>query len=119
MSLRCCAPGVMWPEFVLFCMYNSPVAPRGGGAKWGGALPKLSFLCPKIGFFFFLPKTAPEPIQSDKRQETVATTHMPMIALGQRALSCPRTPRYVRKTAKKCPKWPRLCAFRVEGGQNQ
>ena len=22
MSLRCCAPGVIWPEFVLFCMYN-------------------------------------------------------------------------------------------------
>ena len=22
MSLRCCAPGVIWPGIVLFCMYN-------------------------------------------------------------------------------------------------
>ena len=39
------------------------MAPRGGGAKLGGPLPKLRILCPKTAFFFW-PQTALKPSQN-------------------------------------------------------
>ena len=50
------------------------MAPRGGGAKSGGALPKLRILCPKTTFFG--PKRPPNPIKTAKRSETVAILHV-------------------------------------------
>ena len=50
------------------------MAPRGGGAKSGGALPKLRILCPKTAFFG--PKRPPNPVKTAKRSETVATLHV-------------------------------------------
>ena len=50
------------------------MVPRGGGAKSGGALPKLRILCPKAAFFG--PKWPQNPLKTTKRSETVATLHM-------------------------------------------
>ena len=57
------------------------MGPRGGGAKSGGALPKLRILCPKTSFFG--PKRPQNPVKTDKRGETVAAFHM--------RLDCPLT----------------------------
>ena len=57
-----------------FQLKNSPVAPRGGGAKSGGALPKLRILCPKTTFFG--PKWHRNLVKTAKRRETIATLHM-------------------------------------------
>ena len=50
------------------------MAPRGGGAKSGGALPKLRILCNKTAFFG--PKRPQKQLKTTKRSETVATLHM-------------------------------------------
>ena len=50
------------------------MAPRGGGAKSGGALPKLSILCPKTAFFG--PKRPRNPFTMDKRREMVHPLHV-------------------------------------------
>ena len=57
------------------------VAPRGGAAKSGGALPKLLILCPKT--VFFGRKRPRNPFKTTKRRETVATLHV--------RLDCPVT----------------------------
>ena len=57
------------------------MAPRGGGAKSGGALPKLHIWCPKTAFFG--PKRPRYPVKTDKPRETVATLHV--------RLDCPVT----------------------------
>ena len=46
----------------------------GRGAKLGGALPKLRILCPKTTFFG--PKRSRNPLQTDKRMETLQTLHV-------------------------------------------
>ena len=50
------------------------MAPRGGGAKSGGALPKLRILCPETAFFG--PKGARNSVKTGKRQQTVQTLHV-------------------------------------------
>ena len=74
---------------------NSPVAPRGGGAKSGGALPKLRIWCPKR--VFFGPKQPQNPVQTDKRREAVATLHV--------RLNCPvtRSP-FLPSSSTICPR---------------
>ena len=57
------------------------MAPRGGGAKSGGALPKLRFLCPKTAFFG--PKRPRNPLKRAKQRGTVPTLHV--------RLDCPVT----------------------------
>ena len=56
-----------------FWVKNSPVAPRGGGGKSGGALPKLPILCPITAFIG--PKRPQKAINKDKRREMVGTLH--------------------------------------------
>ena len=50
------------------------MAPQGGGAKFGGALPKVRSFGPKTAFFG--PKRPPNPVKTAKRSETVATLHV-------------------------------------------
>ena len=50
------------------------MAPRGGGAKSGGALPKLRILCPKTAFFG--PKRPRNPVKTAKRRQTVRAFHV-------------------------------------------
>ena len=50
------------------------MAPRGGGAKSGGAIPKQRILCPKTDFCG--PKRPRNPFKTAKRRETVATLYM-------------------------------------------
>ena len=57
-----------------FSAKNSPLAPRGGGAKSGGALPKLRIFCPKTAFFG--PKRPRNPVITAKRRQTVHTLHV-------------------------------------------
>ena len=45
--------------------------PRGGGAKSGGALPKLRILCPKTSFFG--QKSPQNPVITAQRRQTVPT----------------------------------------------
>ena len=47
------------------------MAPRGGGAKAGGAHPKLRILCPKKAFLG--PKRPQNPVKTVKQRHTVAT----------------------------------------------
>ena len=81
------------------------MAPRGGGAKTGGALPKLRILCPKIALF--RPKTAPKLSQNGQPK-----------ANGSYTPCAPRLPRYQEpfvalelhdmseKRPKHAQKWP-------------
>ena len=50
------------------------MAPRGGGAKSGGALPNLRSFGPKTAIF--RPKRPPNPPEAPKRRETAATLHV-------------------------------------------
>ena len=50
------------------------MAPQGGGAKLGGALPNLHILCPKTAFFG--PKRHRNPLNTAKRREAIATLHV-------------------------------------------
>ena len=50
------------------------MAPRGVGAKLGGALPKLRILCPETAFFG--PKRPQNQLKTAKRREPVATLHV-------------------------------------------
>ena len=50
------------------------MAPRGGGPKSGGALPKLRILCPKTAFFG--PNRPRNPVITAKRRQTAATLHV-------------------------------------------
>ena len=55
--------------------------PRGGGAKSGGALPKLRILCPQTALFG--PKQPRNSVKTGKRRQTVCTLHV--------RLDCPVT----------------------------
>ena len=57
------------------------MAPRGGGTKSGGALPKLRNFCPKTAFFG--PKRPRNPLQTAKRRQTIVTLQV--------RLDCPLT----------------------------
>ena len=71
------------------------MAPLGGGAKSGGALPKLCILCPKTAFFG--PKRPQNPVITAKRRETVATLHV--------RLDCPLTKNYLPPSSSTiCPR---------------
>ena len=62
------------------------MAPRGGGAKSGGALLKRRIFCPKTAFFGPKPPRNPRPkptAKRPKRRQTVATLHV--------RLNCPVT----------------------------
>ena len=50
------------------------MAPRSGGAKSGGALPKLRILCPKTAFFG--QKQPQNPVIAAKLRQTVPTLHV-------------------------------------------
>ena len=75
------------------------MAPRGGGAKLGGALPKLRILCPKAAFFG--PKRPRKPVITAKRRQTVPTLHV--------RLDCPVNKRpFSPSSSMLCPKkWPK------------
>ena len=50
------------------------MAPQCGGAKFGGALPKLRILCPKTAFWG--PKRPSNLVNTGKRRQTVATVQV-------------------------------------------
>ena len=81
------------------------MAPRGGGATSGGALPKLRNLCPKTAFFG--PKRPRNPVKTAKRRATVSTLHVcldcPMTKspfLPSNSTICPRTAQMWLKMAQ-------------------
>ena len=83
------------------------MAPRGSGAKSGGALPKLRIFCPKTAFFG--PKRPQNSVKTDKRRETVATLHMcldlpmtksPLLLSDSRI--CPRNTPKMAKNGPHC-----------------
>ena len=88
------------------------MAPRGGGAKSGGALPKLRILCPKTAFFG--PKRPRNPVKTAKRSKTVATLHVrldftvsksPLVPFN--STICPRNgPKRRQKAPKSAPSAP-------------
>ena len=113
-----------------FSAKNSPVAPRGGGAKSGGALPKVSILCPKTAFFG--PKRPRNPVTTAKRRQTVPTLHVRHHCLVNKSpllpSSSPICPRNGPKMAKNglnvrylCPTQPKPRTGRILGyvAQNQ
>ena len=84
------------------------MAPRGGGAKSGGALPKLRILCPKT--VFFGPKRPQNPIKTTKRSETVATLHMRLDFTVSKSPLVPFNSPICPERPKKAPKSPKICA---------
>ena len=89
------------------------MAPLGGGAKSGGALPKLCILhfafCKTA---FFGPKRPQTQVITAKRRETVATLHV--------RLECPLTKNFLppsssticpRNGPKMAQKWPKRALF--------
>ena len=87
------------------------MAPRGGVAKSGGALPKLHILCPKTAFFGT--KQPRNPVKRDKRRETVATLHVRPNCLVTKSPFLPSSsticPRNSPKMAKNGPNVRCLC----------
>ena len=85
------------------------MAPRGGGAKSGGALPKLRILCPKAAFFG--PKRPQGPVITAKRRQTAATLHVRLdftvtksSLLPPNSTICPRNgPKRRQKAPKSAP----------------
>ena len=106
------------------------MAPRGGGAKSGGALPKLRILCPKAAFFG--PKRPQNPVITAKRRQRVPTLHMCLNWLVNKSPFLPSSsticPRNSPKMAKNgltvrylCPTHPKPRRRRILGyvAQNQ
>ena len=106
------------------------MAPRGGGAKSGGALPKLRILCPKTAFFG--PKRPRNPVITAKRRQTVPTLHARHHCLVNNSPFLPSSstiyPRNGPKIAKNgltvrylCPTHPKPRRRRILGyvAQNQ
>ena len=91
------------------------MAARGGGAKSGGALPNLRSFGPKTAIF--RPKQPPNPRETPKRRETVATLHVRLdFAVSKSPLApfnstiCPRNGPKRRQKAPKtaqCAPTPR------------
>ena len=82
------------------------MAPRGGGAKSGGALPNLHSLWPKTAFFG--PKPPRNPVETAKRRQTVATLHVWLdFTVTKSSLLPPNSticPRNCPKRRQKAPK---------------
>ena len=82
------------------------MAPRGGGANSGGALPKLRILCPKIAVFG--PKQPRNPVETAKRRRTIATLHVRLdFTVTKSSLLPPNSticPRNGPKRRQKAPK---------------
>ena len=106
------------------------MAPGGGGAKSGGALPKLRILCPKTAFFG--PKRPQNPVITAKRRPRVPTLHMFLNWLVNKSPFLPSSsticPRNSPKMAKNglivrylCPTHPKPRRRRILGyvAQNQ
>ena len=90
------------------------MAPRGGGAKSGGALPKLRILCPRTAF---LAQNGPkDPVKMAKRGQTVATLHVRLNCFLTESLRLPSNsticPRNAPKMAKHGPDVRCLCQTR-------
>ena len=106
------------------------MAPRGGGAQSGGALPKLRILCPKAAFFG--PKRLRNPLITAKGRQTVPTLHVRLDSLVTKSPFLPSSsticPRNSPKMAKNgltvlylCPTHPKPRRRRILGyaAQNQ
>ena len=82
------------------------MAPRGGGAKSGGALPNLRILCPKTAFFG--PKPPRNPVKTAKRRQTAGTLHVRLDFLVTKGPLVPSNsticPRNGPKRRQKAPK---------------
>ena len=100
------------------------MAPRGGGAKSGGALPKLRILCPKTAFF--RPKWPRNSVKTGKRRQTVPTLHVRRDWTVKKSPFLPSSsticPRNGPKTAKNglnvrhfCPTRPKPRTGRILG----
>ena len=100
------------------------MVPRGGGAKSGGALPKLRILCPETAFFG--PKRPQNPVIMAKRRQTVPTLHVrhhcPVNKSPFLPSSCTICPRNGPKMAKNgltvrylCPTQPKPRRGRILG----
>ena len=87
------------------------MAPRGGGTKSGGALPKLRILRPKTAFFG--PKRPQNPLKADKRREMVATLYIRHDCPVTKSPFLPRNsticPRNGPKMAENGPDWRYWC----------
>ena len=90
------------------------MAPRGGGAKSGGALPKLRMLRPKAAFSG--PKWPRNQLRTDKRRETVATGH---VRLRCPVTESPLLPSNSTICPRNGPKMAKMCAVCVKQAQNQ
>ena len=93
------------------------MAPRGGGARSGGALPKLRTLCPKT--IFFGPKRHRNPLKTAKRREKVATLHMRLDCPMTKSPLLPSNTTISQETAQKMLKMAAMCAVSVKQAQNQ
>ena len=83
------------------------MAPRGGGANSGGALPKLCILCPKTAFFG--PKRPRNSFIMDKGREVVHTLHVRLDFLVTKSplvpsnsTICPRNGPKIAKNGLEC-----------------
>ena len=78
------------------------MVPRGGGAKSGGALPKLHIFCPKTAFFGT--KRPRYPVKTAKGRQTVPTLDLRVNCRVTRSHFLPASfticPRKGPKTAK-------------------
>ena len=90
-----------------FSAKNFPVAP--GGAKSGGALPKLRILCPKTAIFG--PKGTQNPVITAKPRQTVHTLHVRHHCPVNKSPFLPSSSTYVRETAQKWPKMANCALF--------
>ena len=114
--------------------------PRGGGSKFGGALPKLRILCPKTAFFG--PKRPQNSVKTGKRRETVCTLHVRLDCpvtkspfLPSRSTICPRNGPKMLLVSKRPkttngpylglrghlvhPQPPRFCGFQASESPNE
>ena len=82
------------------------MAPRGGGGKLGGALPKVCIFCPKSAFFG--PKRPRNRVKTAKGRETLRTLHVRLDFLVTSRPLLPSTsvicPRKKPPNGQKCPK---------------
>ena len=116
------------------------MAPRGGGAKFGGGLSKLRILCSKTAFFG--PKRPRNPVKTAKRSKTVATLQVRLdFTVSKSALVpfnstiCPRNgPKRRQKAPKSAqcaparrnhrghlihPQPPTFCGFQASESPNE
>ena len=106
-----------WPPWSLggglakskFRAKNSPLAPRSGGAKSGGALPKLRILCPKTAFFG--QKWPQNPVITAKRRQTIQALHVRHDCLMNKSPFFPSSSTICPRKSPKMAKTPRKYAL--------